>query len=86
MQTELIELAVAIVVLAVVMLVLRRASLKSRERSPASIRERLGYEEEEPQQARRRRRREGEAPKPVEAAKPAEAQKPARKIEVKSAS
>jgi fused signal recognition particle receptor len=76
METELIELAVAIVVLALIMLVLRRASLKSREKSPASARERLGYEPEEPVQQRRRRRRDVEAAKPAEAEPPKAAPEP----------
>jgi fused signal recognition particle receptor len=67
MQTELIELGVALVVLTLVMVMLRRASLKSRERSPASARERLGYDDrDEPKPVRRRRRDvEAEARKPV---------------------
>jgi fused signal recognition particle receptor len=76
MESELIELAVAIVVLALIMLVLRRASLKSREKSPASARERLGYEPEEPVQQRRRRRRDVEAAKPSEAEPPKAAPAP----------
>jgi fused signal recognition particle receptor len=56
MQNELIELAVAIIVIALVMLVLRRASTKSKERSPASARERLGYDDEDIKPARKRRR------------------------------
>ena len=84
METEVIELAVAIVVLALIMLVLRRASLKSREKSPASARERLGYEPEEPVQQRRRRRRDVEAAKPVEA-EPAKAAPEPPKPEVPEA-
>ncbi|HEY1813264.1 MAG TPA: signal recognition particle-docking protein FtsY [Kofleriaceae bacterium] len=79
METELIELAVAIVVLALIMLVLRHASLKSREKSPASARERLGYEPDEPVKQRRRRRRDVEAAKPEIEAAPA---KPAPKPEL----
>jgi fused signal recognition particle receptor len=56
MQNELIELAVAIIVIALVMLVLRRASQKSKERSPSSARERLGYDDEDVKPARKRRR------------------------------
>ncbi|HEY6040105.1 MAG TPA: signal recognition particle-docking protein FtsY [Kofleriaceae bacterium] len=56
MQNELIELAVAIILIALVMLVLRRASAKSKERSPASARERLGYDDEDLKPARKRRR------------------------------
>ena len=62
MQTELIELVVALIAIGLIMIVLRRASLRSRERSPESARERLGYDpEEHVQHQRRRRRREVEA-------------------------
>jgi fused signal recognition particle receptor len=56
MQRELIELVVAIVVIALVMLVLRRASAKSKDRSPQSARERLGYDDEDLKPTRKRRR------------------------------
>ena len=61
MQTELIELAGAIVGLALIMFVLRRASAKSRERAPDSIRERLGVE---PEQQVAKPRRERKRPRP----------------------
>jgi len=62
METELIELAIAIVVIGLIMWVLRTASLRSRKRSPESARERLGYDpDEQIQQQRRRRRRDIEA-------------------------
>src|SRR6266404_4259094 len=55
MQTELIELAVAIVGLTLIMIVLRRASAKSRERAPESVKERLGLKEEtEPDKKKKR--------------------------------
>src|SRR5262245_33148187 len=53
MEKELIELAIAVVVIALVLFVLRRASAKSRERAPASIKERLGVEEAEAKPKRR---------------------------------
>jgi fused signal recognition particle receptor len=56
MQTELIELGVAIVGIVGVMLVLRRASLASKSRSPESARERLGYDDEDIKPTRKRRR------------------------------
>lgn len=56
MQTELIELGVAIVAIVLVMLVLRRASKNSKNRSPQSARERLGYDPDEIKPARKRRR------------------------------
>jgi fused signal recognition particle receptor len=43
-QTELIELAVALVVLALIMVVLRRASLRSQRKAPATAKERLAAE------------------------------------------
>jgi fused signal recognition particle receptor len=78
MQTELIELAIAIVGIALIMLVLRRASARSKERAPASVRERLGVEEAEAQPKRQRRRpRPGEPEvKPAEPAKPVEPEAP----------
>ncbi len=56
MQTEVIELGVAIVAIVLVMLVLRRASQNSKNRSPQSARERLGYDPDETKPARKRRR------------------------------
>jgi fused signal recognition particle receptor len=70
MQTELIELAVAIVVIGLVMIVLRRASARSKGRTPESARERLGYDPEEPVQQRRRRRRDADKPELVRAQAP----------------
>jgi len=43
MQNELIELAIALVVLALIMVVLRRASLKSQQKAKATAKERLDY-------------------------------------------
>jgi fused signal recognition particle receptor len=57
MQTELLELAVALVAIALIMIVLRRASAKSRENATASVRERLGVEPEPAQKPRRERKR-----------------------------
>jgi fused signal recognition particle receptor len=67
---ELIQLAVAIVVIALIVLVLRRASDKSRAAAGTSARERLGYEEEASHLQRRRPRR-AKPGQPAEAA-PAE--------------
>jgi fused signal recognition particle receptor len=47
-QTELIELAIALVVLALIMVVLRRASLKSQQKAPATAKERLEAEAPKP--------------------------------------
>ena len=66
---ELIQLAIAIILIGLIVIVLRRASKKSRERAPASVKERLGvepaprpgrvgYEEDE---ARARKAREDKA-------------------------
>jgi fused signal recognition particle receptor len=64
MQTEVIQLAVAIVVIALVLLVLRRASKKSRANAPLDTRTRLGLEEKAEAPVRKR---------PVKTAKKAEA-------------
>jgi fused signal recognition particle receptor len=69
MEKELIELAVAIVVIALIMVVLRRASATSKARTTDSIKERLGIEEQKPE----RKRREGKEPE----AKAAEPEEPA---------
>jgi len=74
MQTELLELAGAMVGIALIMIVLRRASAKSRENAPATVRERLGVEPEPPTKPRRERKRprpgDALAPKPAEPAEP----------------
>jgi fused signal recognition particle receptor len=62
MQSELIELAVAIVVLVLILFVLRRASAKSRERAPESVKERLGIKEEAPPEKKRKPRAEAKKP------------------------
>jgi fused signal recognition particle receptor len=77
MQTELIKLAVVIVVLLVILFVLRRASARSRAREPLDVRERLGVEPADEAKPRRERRRPrpGEpeaAPEATPAAEPAE--------------
>jgi fused signal recognition particle receptor len=69
MQTELIELGVAVLVFIIVLLVLRRASATSRAKSTAGVRERLGVEEAAQQPKRRRPIKQGKAakaPEPVE--------------------
>jgi len=72
MSNELIELGVAIVAIVLVLLVLRRASNRSRAQAPQSVRERLGVEEEaRPKRERRRPRPELEEPEP-----PKEEEKP----------
>lgn len=58
---ELLQLAIAIVVIALIVIVLRRASKKSLAKK-GSARERLGYDEDVPQVARRRRRKPEVAP------------------------
>ncbi|MEO8840908.1 MAG: signal recognition particle-docking protein FtsY [Kofleriaceae bacterium] len=80
MQTELIELAIAIVGIVGVMLVLRRASLTSKTRSPESARERLGYDDEDLKPTRKRRRDlEAEAARSAdEAARPTPQREPIR--------
>src|SRR5580765_4355151 len=70
MEKELIELGIAIVILALIMVWLRGASKKSREEAPASIRERLGVEEVEKPKRERKRKPE---PKPEPEPEPVEA-------------
>ena len=64
MQTELIQLGIAIVVIVLIIVVLRRASARSRAQAPADTRARLGLEEQVEAPKRRR---------PVKTAKKAEA-------------
>jgi len=88
MQTELLELAAAIVGIALIMVVLRRASARSRERAPMNVRERLGVEPEAPTKPKRERKRprpgapeagQGPAPaKPSEPTQPSEPAKPSK--------
>src|SRR3954468_17012199 len=79
---ELIQLAIAIVVIGLIVIVLRRASKRSRERAPASVKERLGvepaprpgrvgYEEDE---ARERKAREDKATEAAHVEVPADAE------------
>ena len=68
MQTELLELAAAIVALVLILYVLRRASARSRAQEPAHARERLGVEPPAETRPRRERRRpRPDEPKPPEA-------------------
>ncbi len=81
MQTELIELGVAIVALGLIMVGLRKAATRSRERGPDSIKERLGVEEPKPE----KRKPEAKKPEPKAEKKPepkAE-KKPEPKVEKK---
>ena len=72
MSTELIELVVAAVAILLVLFVLRRASMKSRQRAPETARERLDLE---PEEQLAKPRRERARPRPNQgkkaAAKPA---------------
>jgi fused signal recognition particle receptor len=71
MQTELLQLAVALVAIALIVFLLRRASAKNKAQGPSSIQDRLGLRpEEEPRPERIRRKRPGEAEKPAEAPPP----------------
>jgi fused signal recognition particle receptor len=65
MQTELLQLAIAIVVIGLIIFLLRRGAVKSRAQAPSSIQDRLGLrpeEEKRPVGARTRRPREGAKP------------------------
>jgi fused signal recognition particle receptor len=92
MSTELLQFAIAAVVIVLILFVLRRASARSRERAPDSIRERLGVEEAVEAKPRRERKRpriseaeakpkekEKEKPKAKEADKPKAKEKPPEK-------
>jgi fused signal recognition particle receptor len=86
MSTEVIELAVAAVVLVLIMVVLRRAAKTSREREPTTAKERLGVEDEAPVRRERKRPRpqrpteEAKAEKP-EKAKPAKAEPAPKRVQ-----
>src|SRR4051812_35240437 len=71
MPIELLELAGAIVVIALILLLLRRASAKSKQRAPQNVREILGVEPE-PDKPKRVRRtpRPGSTATAPEAARP----------------
>ena len=65
MQTELLQLAIAIVVIGLIIFLLRRGAVKSRAQAPSSIQDRLGLrpeEEKRPVRARTKRPREGARP------------------------
>jgi fused signal recognition particle receptor len=64
-QQEYIELGIAIIVIALIVFVMRRASAKSRGEAGTGARERLGLEEAPPKQRKR----------PIKQAKPVEAKK-----------
>jgi fused signal recognition particle receptor len=74
MQNELLQLAIAIVVIALILFLLRRASARSKAHSAQNVRERLGVEPEAPARPRRERKRA-----PAEPAAEPEAQAPAGK-------
>ncbi len=71
MQTELLQLAVAVVAILLIVLLLRRAAAKSRARATSGIQDRLGLRpEEEKRPERIRRKRQGEVePKEEEPAR-----------------
>jgi fused signal recognition particle receptor len=74
MEKELLQLAIALVVLALIIFLLRRASNKSRSQAPSSIQDRLGLRPEEPQRPQRiSRKRPGAAEAPTEQGREAEA-------------
>jgi fused signal recognition particle receptor len=79
MPSELLQLAIAVVVIALVVFLLRRASAKSRQQAPGSARERLGVETEPAIKPRRDRKRSDEAAPPPASTedKPAEPAEPA---------
>jgi fused signal recognition particle receptor len=84
MQTELMQLGIAIVVIVLVLLLLRRAAKKSRAEAPADTRARLGLEEAEVAPAKRKRPVKA-AKKPEEAAEARVEEKVEEKEEAKPA-
>jgi fused signal recognition particle receptor len=83
MERELLQLGIALIVIAVVVLALRRIAQKNR--APTSARERLGYEEEAKPARVRKRRKEGPRPEGEEAAaEAAEAEAKAAEAEVET--
>jgi fused signal recognition particle receptor len=77
-QTELIELGVAIVALGLIMVGLRKASARSRERGPDSIKERLGVAEEPAAKEKKKPEKRPE-PKPEKKPEPKVEKKPEKK-------
>ena len=77
MPTELLQLAIAIVVIALIVFTLRRASAKSRANSAQNVRERLGVEPEVARPRRERRRAPAEPAAQAPAQAPAAPAKPA---------
>ena len=88
MTSELIELGIAAVVLALVMLVLRRASLRSQQRAPESARDRLGIQapevadDKKPKRERKRPKLHGQKKKDAAPDKPPRARSPEPEPEV----
>jgi fused signal recognition particle receptor len=84
MQTELLELAIAIIGIALILFVLRRASARSRARAPVNVREILGVE---PEPTKRRRERKRPRPGASQAGQkpPAEAEVPPKQAAAKAA-
>jgi fused signal recognition particle receptor len=84
MQTELIELGVAIVALGLIMVGLRKASARSRERGPDSIKERLGVSEPEERASDVGRRASAREQKPEKKPEKKPEPKPEKKPEKKA--
>jgi len=77
---ELLKLVIAVIVIALIVFVLRRASVKSQQRASENARKRLGVEPEDdaPKRVRRKPRPgQPEAKQPIEPKRPAEPKKPA---------
>ncbi len=70
MQTELIQLGIAIVVIVIVLWVLRRASKKSRAQAPVDTRARLGLEEKAEPAPKRRPVKQAKKPEVAKAPEP----------------
>jgi fused signal recognition particle receptor len=79
MQTELVELAIAIAAIALILFVLRKASARSRKDAPGQVRENLGLQPEPARPVRAPRKKpaaEAGEPAPVEPAAPAAPSEP----------
>jgi fused signal recognition particle receptor len=77
MQTELIQLGIALVVIALLIVLIRRASVKSRAQAPSDARQRLGLQEQvEAPRKRPIKTKKAEAPAPEEKVEPEAAPPP----------
>jgi fused signal recognition particle receptor len=79
MPTELLQLGIAIVAIVLIVVVLRRAAVKSRAQAPSSIQDRLGLRPEEEAKPKRTGRKRPEAEQPKEAPPPKQEAEPGKR-------